>query len=1006
MKSASDLQTPVFKQRYEKKVNRQDGLLLKVHHTTPGPTGDIRRTRFLLASFSSCDDLLALADHRGNLFIVDLANCMFWPLGKDFSVSLLSFHPHKKAELLVGSKEQNLQILNVETNHQFGSLIGHTEPPTQVSFSSDGNFCLSVASCEGFIWDLRTLTQAHRLNLQHGMTIKQAVFMPVSDNILACFQDDAIHIWAFQSFQCVKQIVPDSWKGHSIQSIAFTRNGRAMVLGGVSQQLVIFAVDDWDAQEVLRLPDYVSEVKHLEFLPQAFDSGANQILMALTDSGSILLVDVARNIVTKSKTENNISSFTCSLSGKYVVCNTSFGEAKIFSGTQFLTSTMNCVDQESCIPDDEEKPIEISANPEQKFQPKKVTLKKKPKVRKKISEVNQQIEALLDVNRLRPILKEYLSYPDQYRCLIWRSILQLPGNKEPWKSLSEKPLHPSAQVLSEKNPIQNKVVLSCLQNVVSCLAHWSPVFGELPYLPHFLFPFVKVFHSDKFVCFEVAATIIVNWCQHWFEYLTFPPINILGMIENILVEHDSGLVDIFSHAGITTRQYAWSLLSTAFSEVLSSAQWMQLWDNIISNPPEFLLFAVVAYNICCRASLKTCSKKKDFEFFFRNQNPIDMRYFLKKSYELMETTPEQYHPKQYLKTFSPLPKGNYPVFSEFPKFLVNYQKEQRDAIRREEENILKEQHLVISQKLAREEILARERKARIQETRLLDAEKAANAALKAEESRLLEKRRQLAAFRRELRAQEEETLATARVEAMELQVKQRTAELDRLHHQLIEKAQQSGIDREGLNEEMHEQFSRLNAKKQDIKQHFEDYNLRQMAKPFIDNIVSSDELLHLKQQQQLLSEEIQKLRKESSNQGIKSVNIDMKMTELEILQQKVEVALARKAFYEQNVRLHAEDGPQEANNTAKLKTLENEVRELSQKLSSVRNLGNPNAKCKSEKAEGRLLDVNKPLICFEHSQSGASVPLRSSVYYQKEKCAVTSAMELRRSLLSNWNTSS
>lgn len=50
-----------------------------------------------------------------------------------------------------------------------------------------------------------------------------------------------------------------------------------MVLGGASRQLVIFAVDDWDAQRVVMLPEYVTRVEHVEFLPQSFDSGANQV---------------------------------------------------------------------------------------------------------------------------------------------------------------------------------------------------------------------------------------------------------------------------------------------------------------------------------------------------------------------------------------------------------------------------------------------------------------------------------------------------------------------------------------------------------------------------------------------------------------------------------------------------------------------------------------------------------------------------------------------------------
>jgi hypothetical protein len=51
----------------------------------------------------------------------------------------------------------------------------------------------------------------------------QVIFMPVSDNILACFQDDSIHIWNFDTFECIKQILPEAWKSHHLKSIAFTR---------------------------------------------------------------------------------------------------------------------------------------------------------------------------------------------------------------------------------------------------------------------------------------------------------------------------------------------------------------------------------------------------------------------------------------------------------------------------------------------------------------------------------------------------------------------------------------------------------------------------------------------------------------------------------------------------------------------------------------------------------------------------------------------------------------
>lgn len=61
------------------------------------------------------------------------------------------------------------------------------------------------------------------------------------------------------------------------------------------------------------------------------------------------------------------------------------------------------------------------------------------------------------------------------------------------------------------------------------------------------------------------------------------------------------------------QMYAWPLLETLFSEVLMREEWLKLFDNVFSNHPSFLLMAVVAYVICCRAPLLLCTDKKDFE---------------------------------------------------------------------------------------------------------------------------------------------------------------------------------------------------------------------------------------------------------------------------------------------------------------------------------------------------------------------------------------------------------
>lgn len=134
----------------------------------------------------------------------------------------------------------------------------------------------------------------------------------------------------------------------------------------------------------------------------------------------------------------------------------------------------------------------------------------------------------------------------------------------------------------------------------------------------------------------------VNWCQHWFEYFPNPPLNILGMVENVLAHHDRELLQHLVHSGITSQVrritrfcsvplhlsvftlsnvpavylwqlYVWPLLESLFSEVLTRDEWLRLFDSVFSNHPSFLLMACVAYITCCRQPLLRCSQKQDFD---------------------------------------------------------------------------------------------------------------------------------------------------------------------------------------------------------------------------------------------------------------------------------------------------------------------------------------------------------------------------------------------------------
>jgi hypothetical protein len=69
--------------------------------------------------------------------------------------------------------------------------------------------------------------------------------------------------------------------------------------------------------------------------------------------------------------------------------------------------------------------------------------------------------------------------------------------------------------------------------------------------------------------------------------------------------------------------YAWPLLETLFSEVLTREEWMMLFDNVFSNHPSFLLMVVAAYAMCARGPLMQCVELDDFRVSCAKVSVID-----------------------------------------------------------------------------------------------------------------------------------------------------------------------------------------------------------------------------------------------------------------------------------------------------------------------------------------------------------------------------------------------
>ncbi|XP_045774628.1 TBC1 domain family member 31 [Maniola jurtina] len=661
------------------KSKPRDGVILQLHHTIRGSNGESRRIRFSIGAFEDTHEKLACADNVGNIFVLDFADLKFWKLNSQGPCTAMLFVPHKLDTLAVANtKTFAINFVDSDTGAVNFSLTGHTAPVKHIAFSINKvNNLLTASPVEAILWELRNYTKYFTLNTYSGAQIQQILFTPGGDYLVACFQNDTIQIWRHETMKSVKQIIPSELK--HLKSVAFTMNGRAMAIAGLAPILILFSMDTWKAIKSLDLLKYkISGVQQIAFIPQMFDGGANKILAILSSNCILYFLDLeSLKIVYSINPESSaIRKFVISPTGKYFLCILQLGEVNIYKTSHVMDLAQSSVEELLT----KELPCSSVTH--------KYETKKDSPTRVQLEE---KMRICMDSARLRRILMQYGEYPDKFRSIIWRSLLATPRNKKAYSALVEKGIHPAYKDIEKQFTIHSSITLKNLKRLLSCLAHWCPLFGVMKFLPGFVFPFVKVLQKDPLLLFECVATVLINNCQLWFEYAPFPPISILAMIENILAEHDQQLLDHFCDLGVTSQTYALKILETAFSEVLTCSEWLILWDHILSNEPAFILMAVASYNIVQKNALRRLTSHDQLEKFFHMQNPIDKKSFLKKAYILLNETPDEIHPRTFFSNFSSLEKGSsYQQFTGYPKATICLKLAKKQRRKTQEKCTLKE----------------------------------------------------------------------------------------------------------------------------------------------------------------------------------------------------------------------------------------------------------------------------------------------------------------------------
>lgn len=211
--------------------------------------------------------------------------------------------------------------------------------------------------------------------------------------------------------------------------------------------------------------------------------------------------------------------------------------------------------------------------------------------------------------KLRSMLKQFGEYPEKYRFLTWKHILQLPSNKDAFASIIRKGVHPAFKVLHKRYPINSHRLYNKLVRTLSAFGSWCPVFNadNVEHLPQMVFPFIKCIQNDDLLVFELVMAVIVQFQQTWYEGYPAEPLVPLQAIEAVIEAEDPKLLQHLRAQAFTPQVYAWPILKTLFTEVLTRDDWLKLMDHLFTfrDDPELILFYCMSLLINQRQTLLT-----------------------------------------------------------------------------------------------------------------------------------------------------------------------------------------------------------------------------------------------------------------------------------------------------------------------------------------------------------------------------------------------------------------
>ncbi|KAG0695768.1 TBC1 domain family member 31 [Chionoecetes opilio] len=565
----------------------------------------------------------------------------------------LLFHPHRENQLFVASASCKVYSINVED----GSVVvmeGHRGPVLGIEAGARSPVVLTYNRREVLQWSWPSMALTTRLRQHQPLPVVWAGHVWQRDELVVAYSSGSVLLWPGRNNSMEIHIEPPEGLELQFKAFAASRGGEWLVGGGLSHLLVTYCLVTRCVAQVVQLPASCTDVARPFFLPVVHPRYP-QVVGIVTSGGVLNIIDFTTT--TKLKTLRT---------QRYLIGSVSVSECSGFLAVTYDNSTTKVYPLRALFPpagpeevtpaawNKEEVAFEIVEKREKEEQ-------KEEKERERRKEVTKDLQELLDKNKWCRILLEFGSFPERYRRVIWASVLELPRNYSVFSTLLDKGIHPAYRELGDTLQLSDTGLFKALQRTLSCLAHWAPFLASVDYLPTFVFPFVKVYRTNPLLAFEVAATVIVNWCRLWFEFWPEAGVTVMNLVEQLVCEADSCLLAHLMRLGATAKCYVWPVLTSALSRVLSSSDWLVLWDHLLSSPPSLLPCVLAAFTLASRRSLLSCSDVEEVDSW------VSVKKVLHKAYDIHKRKREVHALDKTFGAFTPLPAGGLPLFTIGPR---------------------------------------------------------------------------------------------------------------------------------------------------------------------------------------------------------------------------------------------------------------------------------------------------------------------------------------------------